>query len=218
MSFKSFVSRSIVTDNEEKDINTQDASSVKASSSDAEYDPRTLYERLQEQKLKKEDEFREKTKFSNLVKRIDEEDAEYYQALSETQHQQDTARKAKDELELEEFRKAVESTRLPPSNNARPPASTRRPSLTTITSSTKKPATKKESNSKMAGLVLVKKRSHDEASMDDKPDTNSKKPKTDKTKTGSSTGPATTNPPAATTAAGLGSLLADYGDSGSESE
>ncbi|CAO3621016.1 unnamed protein product [Cunninghamella blakesleeana] len=115
MSFKNFVSHSIINNNEETTIESKEDESVNKNKSkpDEEYDPRTLYERLQEQKMKKEDEFREATRFSNLVKRIDPEEAEYYKSLSDTKKQLDEETKTKELLAIEEYRRAVETMNHP---------------------------------------------------------------------------------------------------------
>lgn len=72
-----------------------------------EYDPRTLYERLQEQKNIKEELFQEQTRLSNLIKRVDDEEAEYYQTLSDVQERLNLEKAQKEQDELEAFRKCV---------------------------------------------------------------------------------------------------------------
>ena len=70
-----FVSKSFVTgdDNTETPLASSSSSSDTTGSSkvDIPYDGRTLYERLQENKLKKEEEFANATKLSNLIKKLD---------------------------------------------------------------------------------------------------------------------------------------------------
>ncbi|CAO3688693.1 unnamed protein product [Umbelopsis vinacea] len=78
------------------------------------YDPRTLYERLQEQKTMKEDAIKEAMRFSNLVKRVDDEEMEYYRSLTDTQLQAELEKKRQEMKELEEYRKAVEQASPPP--------------------------------------------------------------------------------------------------------
>ncbi|KAI9497060.1 NEFA-interacting nuclear protein NIP30, partial [Zychaea mexicana] len=80
----------------------------KGNSNDApqeDYDPRTLYERLQEQKNMKEELFQEQTRLSNLIKRVDDEEAEYYQTLSDVQEKLDVEKRRKESEELEAFKK-----------------------------------------------------------------------------------------------------------------
>lgn len=71
------------------------------------YDPRTLYERLQEQKTLKEDALKEAMRFSNLVKRVDDEEMEYYRTLTDTQIQAELEKKRQEMKQLEEYRMYV---------------------------------------------------------------------------------------------------------------
>ncbi|KAL6479048.1 hypothetical protein MHYP_G00124810 [Metynnis hypsauchen] len=50
-----------------------------------EYDPRSLYERLQEQKDKKQEEYEEQFKFKNMVKGLDEDDTNFLDEVSRQQ-------------------------------------------------------------------------------------------------------------------------------------
>ncbi|CAJ0825035.1 21109_t:CDS:2 [Entrophospora sp. SA101] len=70
-----------------------------------EYDPRTLYERLQEQKMKKEEAFQEMTRFSNLVHRLDEDEIEFLAMLDNEEKIKELDKSKKVEKELEEFRR-----------------------------------------------------------------------------------------------------------------
>lgn len=70
-------------------------------------DHRTLYERLQEQKNIKEELFKESTRLSNLIKRIDDDDADYYHTLADTQKRLEEEIQQKEREELEAYRKFV---------------------------------------------------------------------------------------------------------------
>jgi hypothetical protein len=70
-----------------------------------EYDPRTLFERLQEQKNLKQEKFEEESRLSNLIKRVDEEEAEYFRTLSDEKEKLEFEMRRKEELELEDYRK-----------------------------------------------------------------------------------------------------------------
>jgi hypothetical protein len=48
-------------------------------------------------------------RFSNLVKRVDDEEMEYYRTLSDTQLQAELEKKRQEMKELEEYRKYVTS-------------------------------------------------------------------------------------------------------------
>ncbi|KAK3832281.1 MAG: N-terminal domain of NEFA-interacting nuclear protein NIP30-domain-containing protein [Linnemannia elongata] len=73
------------------------------------YDPRTLYERLQEQKQKKSDAFAEATKFGNLIHKIDNDEFDFLSSLED----EDTKKKreqAEQEAEaLKNFRMNVKT-------------------------------------------------------------------------------------------------------------
>ncbi|RIB05960.1 N-terminal domain of NEFA-interacting nuclear protein NIP30-domain-containing protein [Gigaspora rosea] len=72
-----------------------------------EYDPRTLYEKLQEQKMKKEEAFQEMTRFSNLIHRLDEDEIDFLATLEHEQRGKEMEKMKKVEEELEEFRRAA---------------------------------------------------------------------------------------------------------------
>ncbi|KAF7732045.1 hypothetical protein EC973_007150 [Apophysomyces ossiformis] len=146
---KSFVSRAVIEENKEQEI----GSSVQASSTiQADYDPRTLYERLQEQRNIKEELFQEQTRLSNLIKRIDDDEAEYFQTLSDVQEKLEEEKRRKEDEELEEYRKAVEQARtLPPSSSS---TSDTKPSTSSQSATSKR----KPSKNALEGLVVLKKK------------------------------------------------------------
>ncbi|CAG8614366.1 10483_t:CDS:2 [Paraglomus brasilianum] len=72
-----------------------------------EYDPRTLYERLQEQKMKKEEAFQEQTRLSNLIHRLDEDEIEFLATLENQERKSEKVKLKKEEELLEEFRRAA---------------------------------------------------------------------------------------------------------------
>uniref|UniRef100_A0A8D0B706 Proteasome activator subunit 3 interacting protein 1 n=1 Tax=Salvator merianae TaxID=96440 RepID=A0A8D0B706_SALMN len=63
------------------------------------YDPRSLYERLQEQKDKKQQEFEEQFKFKNMVRGLDEDETKF---LDEVSRQQVLVEKQRREEELKD--------------------------------------------------------------------------------------------------------------------
>ncbi|KAI7901498.1 N-terminal domain of NEFA-interacting nuclear protein NIP30-domain-containing protein [Cokeromyces recurvatus] len=160
---KSFVSRSIVEANEEKQINEN--SSEKPAVVQEEYDPRTLYERLQEQRAIKEEKFLEESRFANQIKRIDEEEAEYFKILADEKEKLERQRKINEQQELEEYRKAVESSRTASTTSQLPILeTTSKTTFTTTNATTKHPIIKSNKNSKtgLKGVLFVKKRARDE--------------------------------------------------------
>ncbi|KAG0036859.1 hypothetical protein BGZ82_003550 [Podila clonocystis] len=68
------------------------------------YDPRTLYERLQEQKQKKDDAFAEATKFGNLIHRIDNDEFDFLSTLESEESQKKKDLADQEAKELEAFR------------------------------------------------------------------------------------------------------------------
>ncbi|KNC95995.1 hypothetical protein, variant [Spizellomyces punctatus DAOM BR117] len=77
------------------------------------YDPRPLYERLAERKRIEEEEFAEKMRFSNLVKRLDDEEYEFLSAYDDEETKRRKEIAANDRRELEAFRKAVSEVASP---------------------------------------------------------------------------------------------------------
>lgn len=164
------------------------------------YDPRTLYERLQEQKTMKEEKFAEESRLSNQIKRVDEEEAEYFRTLSDEKEKIEYQRRIKETLELEEYRQAVESARSNPA--AQIPILDTTASIAT-TSTKAKPTTKPTSNNKrnsLKGALFIKKKRN--STDDDRQEEENEKPAEKKQKTDG-------NPL---------SLLSAYGDISSSSD
>ncbi|ETE65724.1 hypothetical protein L345_08505, partial [Ophiophagus hannah] len=68
------------------------------------YDPRSLYERLQEQKDKKQQEFEEQFKFKNMVRGLDEDESKFLDEVSRQQTLIEKQRHEEDLKELNEYR------------------------------------------------------------------------------------------------------------------
>ncbi|KAH0619470.1 hypothetical protein JD844_000125 [Phrynosoma platyrhinos] len=68
------------------------------------YDPRSLYERLQEQKDKKQQEFEEQFKFKNMVRGLDEDETKFLDEVSRQQALIEKQRRDEDLKELSEYR------------------------------------------------------------------------------------------------------------------
>ncbi|MBN3321039.1 F192A protein, partial [Atractosteus spatula] len=67
-----------------------------------EYDPRSLYERLQEQKEKKQQEYEEQYKFKNMVKGLDEDETHFLDEVSRQQLLLERQRREEDMKELKD--------------------------------------------------------------------------------------------------------------------
>ncbi|XP_073424872.1 PSME3-interacting protein-like [Dendrobates tinctorius] len=70
------------------------------------YDPRSLYEKLQEQKEKKQQEFEEKLKFKNMVRGLEEDESNFLSEVSRKQELLEKQRRDEERKELMEFRNA----------------------------------------------------------------------------------------------------------------
>ncbi|KAI7802533.1 protein FAM192A [Triplophysa rosa] len=69
-----------------------------------EYDPRSLYERLQEQKDKKQEEYEEQFKFKNMVKGLEEDETSFLDEVSRQQCLIEKRRRDEDAQEIKEYR------------------------------------------------------------------------------------------------------------------
>ncbi|XP_020336251.1 PSME3-interacting protein isoform X1 [Oncorhynchus tshawytscha] len=72
-----------------------------------EYDGRSLFERLQEQKDKKQEEYDEQFKFKNMVKGLDEDESHFLDEVSRQQSLVEKQRRDEEQHELKEYRSAL---------------------------------------------------------------------------------------------------------------
>ncbi|XP_041783142.1 PSME3-interacting protein-like [Anopheles merus] len=72
-----------------------------------EYDPRSLYERLQEQKQKKDSEFEEAHKLKNMIKGLDDDEVEFLDLVDKNRMQAERQAHLEEQKELNEFRAKV---------------------------------------------------------------------------------------------------------------
>ncbi|XP_052007764.1 PSME3-interacting protein [Xyrauchen texanus] len=73
-----------------------------------EYDPRSLYERLQEQKDKKQEEYDEQFKFKNMVKGLDQDESSFLDEVSRQQYLIEKRRRDEEAQEIKEYRSALQ--------------------------------------------------------------------------------------------------------------
>ncbi|XP_035498043.1 PSME3-interacting protein isoform X2 [Scophthalmus maximus] len=71
------------------------------------YDSRSLFERLQEQKDKKQEEFEEQLKFRNMVRGLDEDESSFLDEVSRQQCLVEKQRRDEEKQELLEYRSAL---------------------------------------------------------------------------------------------------------------
>ncbi|KAM9855081.1 PSME3-interacting protein [Aulostomus maculatus] len=69
-----------------------------------EYDPRSLFERLQEQKDKKQEEYEEQFKFKNMVRGLDDDETSFLDEVSRQQSLMEKQRRDEEKKELLEYR------------------------------------------------------------------------------------------------------------------
>ncbi|XP_037538520.1 PSME3-interacting protein [Nematolebias whitei] len=98
-----------------------------------EYDSRSLFERLQEQKDKKQLEYEEQFKFSNMVRGLDEDETSFLDQVSRQQVLVEKQRRDEEKQELLEYRSALvkqksTETRREPEKKSKPSASEQRSS------------------------------------------------------------------------------------------
>uniref|UniRef100_A0A182K3K9 FAM192A/Fyv6 N-terminal domain-containing protein n=1 Tax=Anopheles christyi TaxID=43041 RepID=A0A182K3K9_9DIPT len=72
-----------------------------------EYDSRSLYERLQEQKQKKDSEFEEAHKLKNMIKGLDDDEVEFLDLVDKNRMQAERQAQLEERKELNEFRAKV---------------------------------------------------------------------------------------------------------------
>ncbi|XP_072278931.1 PSME3-interacting protein [Pyxicephalus adspersus] len=68
------------------------------------YDPRSLYEKLQEQKEKKQQEYEEQFKFKNMVRGLDEDETNFLDEVSRKQEMLEKERREEEKREINEYR------------------------------------------------------------------------------------------------------------------
>ena len=71
------------------------------------YDPRTLYERLKEQRDKKDEEWEESRKLKHLIKGLDNDEVSFLEMVDNTKIQLETQRMKEEVEAIDEYKKAV---------------------------------------------------------------------------------------------------------------
>ncbi|KAG5865936.1 hypothetical protein JTB14_011970 [Gonioctena quinquepunctata] len=74
---------------------------------DEPYDPRSLYEKLQEQKQKKELEYEEAHKLKNMIKGLDDDEIEFLDLVDRTKIEADRKKEIEEQEELLDYRNRV---------------------------------------------------------------------------------------------------------------
>ncbi|KYN07133.1 hypothetical protein ALC62_01941 [Cyphomyrmex costatus] len=76
---------------------------------DEPYDPRSLYERLQEQKNKRDIEYEEAHKLKNMIKGLDDDEVEFLDLVDRTKIEEERKKNLEEEKEMRDFKAAVAS-------------------------------------------------------------------------------------------------------------
>ncbi|PIA18830.1 hypothetical protein COEREDRAFT_84783 [Coemansia reversa NRRL 1564] len=125
------------------------------------YDPRTLYERLQEQRSKKEEAYAESRRFANQIRKLDTEEIEFLDTVDVLERQKQTEQKQTEILALADFNNKVAERHKQPVNtlikrqNPKSPMVSRNPTT-----------------SKLSGIVRRRRR-NDDTYQNNQPITNS---------------------------------------------
>ncbi|KAJ2616520.1 hypothetical protein H4S08_000756 [Coemansia sp. RSA 1365] len=83
---------------------------------ETDYDPRTLYERLQEQRSKKEEAYAESRRFANQIRKLDTEEIEFLDTVDVLERQKQTEQKQTEILALADFNNKVAERHRRPVN------------------------------------------------------------------------------------------------------
>ncbi|KAJ2491902.1 hypothetical protein IWW37_001874 [Coemansia sp. RSA 2050] len=78
---------------------------------ESEYDPRTLYERLKEQRQKKDESYAESRRFANQIKKLDPEETDFLEAIDEHALEKQRAERQAEMLALAQFKDQVAEKR-----------------------------------------------------------------------------------------------------------
>ncbi|XP_026682107.1 protein FAM192A [Diaphorina citri] len=73
-----------------------------------EYDPRSLFDRLKEQKDKKEFEYEEAHKLKNMIKGLDDDEVEFLDLVDKSKFEEEKRKYLEESKELNEFRRRRE--------------------------------------------------------------------------------------------------------------
>lgn len=117
-----------------------------------EYDPRSLYDRLKEQRDKKQEEFEETLKFKNHFRGINTEESEFLSDVNKRSSDLEKQKYLEEKRELEDFKNAVAQSRELPEVGIEIPEQTKSTTLP------KKSVTTKRSNQQSILKAAVKRK------------------------------------------------------------
>ncbi|XP_034255403.1 PSME3-interacting protein isoform X2 [Thrips palmi] len=121
------------------------------------YDHRSLFERLEEQRKKKDDEFEEAHKLKNMVRGLDDDEVDFLDTVERVKETVEKRTRLEERKEIDEFRNAV-ATLAEKSVEERLKSEIRNPAPLS------KPASNRSSQMKLLAGAVVRKRSSNEPS------------------------------------------------------
>ncbi|KAJ1853111.1 hypothetical protein LPJ73_002705 [Coemansia sp. RSA 2703] len=96
-----------------KAYESADHDPASAAAQDQSYDPRTLYERLQEQRQRKEETLAESRRFANRIRRLDEDETEFLEVVEDQEQEKIDEQKRAEMAALAAFREEVAESKGP---------------------------------------------------------------------------------------------------------
>ncbi|KAJ2502488.1 hypothetical protein GGH96_001017 [Coemansia sp. RSA 1972] len=117
-----FISESAIDDarKEREDAWKKAYESGTAPPADPDYESRTLYEQLQEQRTKKSEAMAESRRFANQIRMLDDGETEFLDSVDEHEREQQVARKREEMAALAEFKDKVAERQQRPVERALP--------------------------------------------------------------------------------------------------
>ncbi|KAJ2002830.1 hypothetical protein GGI02_003328 [Coemansia sp. RSA 2322] len=172
---------------------------------ETEYDPRTLYERLKEQKQRKDEIYSESRRFSKQIRTLDPEESQFLESVDDVALERDREKRQQELLALAEFKEQVSEKRLAATVKG----------ATAEVSAQSRFATKAALASKIDTVVAAAVRRPKRAEESDHVQAAKRLCSTLDDSANSDDSSAATKEPSGST---LNALLASYGDSSSDSE
>ncbi|XP_038070412.1 PSME3-interacting protein-like [Patiria miniata] len=129
-----------------------------------EVDPRSLYEKLQEQKDKKQSDFEEQFKFKNMVRGIDEDESKFLDEVADRQMEIETKRWREEKDMLEEMKEYTERVVPAAEPNVKLTNKTQPTEKTTPAKTMGASSTRRTQASLLAGAVKRKRSESDDKS------------------------------------------------------
>ncbi|XP_074602688.1 PSME3-interacting protein-like [Brevipalpus obovatus] len=120
-----------------------------------EYDPRSLFERLQANKMKQQEEYDEAKRLKNLIRGLNDEEVSFLEMVDQTKEDAEKIRRLEEKKALDEFKSAMQN--LSEQDQEKRLAEFKKSFSIASNKVTSKPATsKRQSSNPLAGLIKPK--------------------------------------------------------------